>query len=136
HGTGSSPRPPRELSELLNAPMQMSMKGLWDLLIGRKTVDTERPTEAPGQPEALPEVMGYFQSYYDAEEVFALGTVREGEQRTIGRSLATREDVFPGYYRNISRSHLELRLREGRLELKPAPGSLGIRINGIRLMPI
>ncbi|MFO1520103.1 MAG: FHA domain-containing protein [bacterium] len=87
----------------------------------------------PPPPTAQP--MAYFQSPFDASEVFPLGRLNEGQSITLGRTSSKRTNIFPDFYRHISRQHLDFRIRNGQMQVKPHEGATEVRINQVTLSP-
>ncbi len=80
--------------------------------------------------------LGSFESLYDSTEVFTVPRPAAGQEGVIGRSTRLEESVFPDYYRNIGRRHLDFREVDGILQVRAHQGSRGVRINHHNLDPL
>jgi len=82
-----------------------------------------------------PTLLGWFENPSDSEETFFIANPPPEATMLIGRSTAKQQNVFPSLLRNISRAHMDLRVREGRVEVRLHDGAQGLRINGYNLAP-
>ncbi len=88
----------------------------------------------PSAPVPRP-LLGVFESVYDVNEVYPVARAEAGQAILVGRSTADRVGVFPPGLRSIARRHLELRLSDGRVEVRAHEAGRGVRINGHNLDP-
>ncbi|MFO1462996.1 MAG: FHA domain-containing protein [bacterium] len=117
--------------------------GLWTslapLLLGGILMTVGRSNggngASPSDRPSRPPMLGWFENPLQTEEVYPVATPADENPISIGRSTSRVESVFPADLRNISRRHLELRLREGQVEVRVNNRSLGVRINGYNLVP-
>ncbi len=90
----------------------------------------------PGSNPPDPTLLGWFENPADSEESYFVPRPPDEATMLVGRSTATLRNVFSGDLRNISRSHMDLRVREGRVEVRLHDGARGLRINGYNLAPL
>lgn len=85
------------------------------------------PPRRPGDP------LGYFENFFSALESFPVPDPRGGTA-VVGRVGGGR-GIFPGEFRQISRRHMEMRERDGIVEVRSIDTAPGLRINQHSLVP-
>ena len=108
------------------------------LLAGAAVMATARGSRgseppAPGS-NPPPEILGRFENPWNAAEAYPLPLIGENGA-IIGRSTLAVPNVFDADLRHIARRHMDLRVQQGRIEVRLHDGARGLRINGQNLLP-
>ncbi|MGH7828963.1 MAG: hypothetical protein ACREP8_02185, partial [Candidatus Binatia bacterium] len=91
--------------------------------------------QRPSEPAPEGPTLGHFEYVYDPAERVAVPLLDANAVVNVGRATEMVTGIFPSHFRNISRNHFDMRVRDGQVEIRLNERARGVRINQVNLLP-